>query len=235
MIVPLSVHHPIVPSGARYVIVPFTVPVDPGADEGRRLLQEELAKQQYQAAKPTPVDLATQALFGWLKGLLGARGDPAPTVLLVLALVVVVALVVVALLLFGLPRLNRRSGVAGESLFGDADRRSAAKLRAAARAAFAAGDWSLAVLERFRAVARGLDERTLVAVFPGTTATGFARSAAAVLPVERDALVAAAGSFDGVRYAGRPASREEAEAVTALDERVAAAHPTPPAVPVAVA
>jgi hypothetical protein len=206
------------------IAAPLAVPVTPDGGEARQLLLDELAKSPYQAAKPSFFDLAAQAFLQWFQSLFSARGSAAPPVLLVLALLVVVALVVVALLVFGVPRANRRSRVAG-SLFGDDDRRSAADLRRAAAAALASGDLDTAVLERFRASARGLDERTLVSVFPGTTASGFAGRAGATFPAERAALAAAAGVFDAVRYAGRAATRAEAESMAALDERLVAARP----------
>jgi hypothetical protein len=208
-------------------IAPLAVPVQPDGDEARRWLLDELAKQPYQASRPTPVDLAAQAFFDWLNGLFRLQGD-ASTVLLVVALVVVASLVVIALLLFGVPRANRRSRGAGAGLFGDDDRRTPDELRAAARAAAAAGDFALAVLERYRAIARDLDERTLVEVFPGTTALGFARAAALVFPAEATELRAAAAVFDGIRYAGRAGQRDQAERVAALDDRLAAARPRLP-------
>jgi hypothetical protein len=165
-----------------------------------------------------------QAVLQWFQSLFTSKTSVAPPVLLVAALVVVVALLVVALVLFGVPRLNRRSRMA-TGLFGDDDRRTADELRRSAAAASAAGDWSTAVLERFRGLARGLDERTVLTVFPGTTATGFARRAAQAFPDRQPELDAAAAVFDDVRYAGRAAKRAEAEAVAALDDRLAAAHP----------
>jgi hypothetical protein len=204
--------------------LPATVPVQPGGDQARQWLVQELTKAPYQAAKPTPFDIVAQAVFEWFKSLFTSKTSVAPPVLLVAALVVVVALIVVALVLFGVPRLNRRSGV-GAGLFGEDDRRTADELRRSSAAAFAGGDWSTAVLERFRGLARGLDERTVLTVFPGTTASGFARRAAEAFPADQRELQAAAAVFDDVRYAGRAATRAEAEAVAALDERLAAARP----------
>jgi hypothetical protein len=208
--------------------LPVAVPVQPDGDEARRWLLDELAKQPYQASRPTPIDLLAQAFFDWLGGLFRNQGDPTPTVLLVVAVTVVVALVVVALLLFGIPRANRRSRGPAAGLFGEDDRRTAAELRAAARAASAAGDHSLAVLERYRALARDLDERTLVALFPGTTADAFARQASGIFPAEAAELAAAADAFDGIRYAGRAGTREQADRVAGLDDRIATARPRLP-------
>jgi hypothetical protein len=205
------------------IALPAAVPVEPDAGTARRWLLDELAKPAYAAAQPTPFDRAVQAFLTWFTGLFDVRGSSTPPVLLAIAIAVVVAVLVVALLLFGLPRINRRSTVG--ALFGDDDRRSAEEMRRAAEAALAQGDFSLAVLERFRALARGLDERTLVAVFPGTTASAFATGAARAFPSEHGELRAAAELFDGVRYADDVATREDALSVFALDDRLAAARP----------
>ena len=204
--------------------LPAAVPVQPDGHTAQQWLVQELQKAPYQDAKPTLFDIVSQAVLQWFQSLFTQKNSVAPPVLLVAALIVVVALIVVALLLFGVPRLNRRSRVAG-TLFGDDDRRSADELRRSAAAALAAGDWSAAVLERFRGLARGLDERTVLTVFPGTTATGFADRAARAFPDERQALAAAATVFDDVRYADRAATRGEAETVAGLDERLMAARP----------
>jgi len=205
------------------IALPAAAPLVPDGDRARTLLQDELAKQEYAAAQPSLFDRIASGFLDWFTGLFDASRSGAPPVLLTVALIVLVVAVIVALLLFGLPRINRRS--TASALFGEDDRRTADELRRAAEAAMGRGDLRLAVLERFRALARSLDERTLVQVFPGTTATAFSRAAAGRFPDERAALAAAAALFDGVRYDDRPANQQEAESVRALDERLAAARP----------
>ena len=205
------------------IVPPSVVPLVPDGDRARSLLQDELAKQEYAAAQPSLFDRIASGFLDWFTGLFDADRSGAPPVLLTVALIVLVVVVVVALLLFGLPRINRRSSAA--ALFGEDDRRTADELRRAAQAALTRGDFQLAVLERFRALARSLDERTLVQVFPGTTAVAFARAAAGRFEDERQRLAAAAALFDGVRYDDRPATREDAASVGALDDRLAAARP----------
>ena len=205
------------------IVLPAAVPVQPDAGTARRWLLDELAKPAYAAAEPTPTDRAVQAFLTWFAALFDVKGSNTPPLVLAIAIAIVVVVLVVALLLFGLPRRNRRSAVG--SLFGADDRRSAEEMRRAAEAAMARGDWSLAVLERFRALARGLDERTLVAVFPGTTASAFAAGAARTFPAEHGELKVAAELFDGVRYADDAATREDALSIFALDDRLAAARP----------
>lgn len=206
------------------LVLPFDVPVDPDADEARDLLIEELGKSQYQAARPTLFDQLAQAVWDWLTSLdfAGLEGPPAFGLLVVLILVA--AAIVVGILIFGIPRLNRRSTAAG-SLFGEHDDRDADAMRRDARAAAVAGDWSTAIAEMFRAVARGLAERTVLTVTPGTTASGFAARASEAFPTLGEEFAASARSFDEVRYLGRSGTREQYEQVAALDERARALKP----------
>jgi hypothetical protein len=199
-------------------------PLDPDAPEARRWLEDELTGPEYQAAKPSPFDIAMQAIRDWFISLFeGATGLPGPVLTLLLVLLVV-TLVVVGLLVFGLPRLRRRRRGA-VPLFDDRDVRDLETLRRAATAAASAGDWPLAIEERFRAVVRGLVEREVVTVHPGTTARGFADAAARSFPDLAADLRDAASGFDGVRYLGGAGSPEEYARVTELERRVADARP----------
>lgn len=199
-------------------------PLDPDAPEARRWLEDELAKPEYQSAQPNAFDLAMQAIRDWFVSLFeGATGIPGP--LLTLIVVVVVALVViVGLLVFGLPRLRRRQR-ATTPLFDDADRRDLETLRKAAVAAAAAGDWPLAIEERFRALARGMVERDLIRVHPGTTARGLAYAATSPFPGHETALLGAADDFDAVRYLGGSGTRERYDVLTELEQAIAATAP----------
>lgn len=208
------------------VVIPHgDAPVDPDAPEARRWLQDELSKPEYRSAEPNAFDLAMQAIRDWIASLFeGATGLPGP-LLALFAVIAVAVLVVIGLLVFGLPRLRRRRTPAAP-LFDDADRRGLATLRRAATAAAAAGDWPLAIEERFRALARGLVERDLIRVHPGTTARGVADAAAAPFPDHAPALREAATDFDAVRYLGRAGSRERYEALTVLERTLSDQAPT---------
>ena len=211
--------------------LPLDVPVDPDAPEAREWLLDELSKQPYQEAQPTLLDRLAQQILQWLadvidwllgNGAAGPRTDVPVWLLAVLIPVVVILLV--AFLLYGLPRLNRRSSVTG-ALFGDDDARDAVSMRRAAERAAAAGDYTTAIAELFRSIARGLAERTLVTTFPGTTAREFARRAAIVFPAEADALAGAALDFDGVRYLDRTGTPEQWAEMVALEQRLRSARP----------
>ncbi|HWM35317.1 MAG TPA: DUF4129 domain-containing protein [Pseudolysinimonas sp.] len=210
---------------------PFDVPVDPDAPEAREWLADELSKAPYQSAKPTFIDVLAQQIFGWfddlvdwLSGAGGAPGAGGPPFWILAVLIPVAVIAVLAFLVYGVPRLNRRSRVTG-TLFGEDDIRDAAALRRAAQTAADAGDYTTAVAELFRALARSLAERSLVHTDPGTTASAFAGRAATVFPAEADALRAGARDFDAVRYLGHPGTREQWDALRALEARVRSARP----------
>lgn len=205
-------------------LLPVDVPVDPDAAEAREWVLRELSDAKYREAQPSWFDRLVQQFWEWLNSLVFPAGGAISPVGILILLAIVGGIVALAFLVFGLPRLNRRSRVSG-SLFGDDDDRDAAALRRASEQAAAASDWSTAIVERFRAIARDLSDRTIVTVSPGTTAHDFAVRAAAAFPGEQEPLPASARTFDEVRYLGGGGSREQYEALVALDGRLRAARP----------
>ena len=202
----------------------LSIPVDPDRPGARRLLADELAKQEYQAAKPTWFDQLLGGIGDWLDSLQfgGSQGPPAFGMLVLL--IVGGVLLIIAFLVFGLPRLNRRSSVTG-SLFGEDDARTAAQIRSAGEAAAARGDYAVAIAEMYRSIARGLDERTVLSTSPGTTAHDFATRASTVFPTRTDELAASASAFDDVRYLGGAGTREQYELVERLERALRTAKP----------
>lgn len=207
------------------------VPVDPGADQAREWLAEELSKTKYQEAAPAEgpswIDDFLNAVQDFLNSLGGRETVPFWVVLLI---VVLIGVVVLAFLVFGVPKLRARSAVVAEELFEADDLRDAEAMRRDADAAARAGEWARATAERFRAIARSLHERTLVSTTPGSTAHDVARRAARVLPEHLDALAAAADDFDAVRYLGASGDREQYERMVGLDRSLQAARPQTTAV-----
>ncbi|MBC7441808.1 MAG: DUF4129 domain-containing protein [Ramlibacter sp.] len=201
------------------------IPVDPDAPEAQRWLREELAKAPYQAARPTWFDRVSSAVLDWFGSLSAPSGDGLTGWIPLIVTVVLAAVVVAALLIFGLPRLNRRSRLPAD-LFGVDDRRSAADLRRAALGAAANREWSLASAEMFRALARGLSERTILVAVPGTTAHSFAAQAAEAFPGEQGRLAEAAETFDGVRYLGEAGTEARFLALAALESDLRSARPS---------
>jgi len=201
-------------------------PLTPDAGQGQSWLGDELSKPEYAQAKPTPIDELGRAIADWFQGLLSGTGSTPPIVGILIVLGVLVVALVIVFLITGLPHADRRLRAVG-ALFGESEGRSAAELRADAAAAAGREDWPTAIAERYRAAARGLDERGLVVSLPGTTAHDFARRAAERFPDEAGALDAAADAFDRVRYLGEPGSRAQYETVAALDDRLQAASAIP--------
>jgi hypothetical protein len=204
--------------------VGFDVPVDPDAPVAQRWLVDELSRPVYQTAKPTLFDTVAKAISDWLDSLqVGTvQGPPALAIGFVITLVVIG--LVVAFLVFGLPRLNRSSAVAG-SLFGEDDARDAALIREAAETAARAGDYSTAVIEMFRSIARGLAERTIVSTTPGTTAKDFAARAGVAFPALATHLVDSSTAFDDVRYLGRDGTAGQYGSIAALERDLRSARP----------
>ena len=210
--------------GSRAVVVGAALvaatepPVRPDGPTARRWAQQELLDPVYHQQESLLSRLLTwlRQLFAGIHGV----GMP-PRGALLVAAGVVVLVVVVALWVTGPVRRSRRS--APEAVLAAADRRTAAELRAAAEAAAAAGDYSKAVAERFRAIARDLEDRAVLDERPGRTADEVARDAGDVLRGVAADLARAGRLFDDVVYGGRPALRADDDQLRAVDTAVRAA------------
>ncbi|MCU1524995.1 MAG: hypothetical protein JWO18_1889 [Microbacteriaceae bacterium] len=203
---------------------PFDVPVDPDAHQAQDWIVTELSKPEYQAAQPTWFDRLSSAFWNWLSSLTFGTGPATQVPVLLIALGVIVAALVGAFFIFGPPRRGRRSTVTGV-LFGEDDRRNAADIRRAAEDAASRGEWTTAIEEMFRSIARGLAERTIVTTNPGSTAQDFAARAAVRLPAFADALASAAAAFDEVRYLGRDGQEETYRRSASLESDLRSARP----------
>src|SRR5699024_1466294 len=101
-------------------------------------------------------------------------------------------------------------------VFGD-DVRSAAELRASADSLAGQGLWSQAVHDRFRAVLRSLEDRTLLDDRPGRTAHEASELAGLRLPTCAQDLHRAGRLFDDVCYGHLTATAEDDAWMRALD------------------
>ena len=208
-------------------IVPLDIPVDPDAEEARRWLEEELGRGDQPPAEPAEPPQWWIDFLNWLRDLFGGGDVQAPgqvadtggTVGVVIIVVLIVVALAIAFRIFGLPRLRKRSKVTGD-LFGDDDDRSAEQLRTAAEKAADAGDYTTAVVESFRSLARDLAERGFVLTFPGTTARDFAHRAADLFEGTHDRLIEAADVFDGVRYLAAVGTLEQWKRMSALEREL---------------
>ena len=219
----------------RLVRVPGTlhrvladVPVDPDAETARRWAESELADPIYHEQRES---LLTKAIR-WVLEQLTKVGDRASGLdLRTTTLVVVGALVlaaIVVLVVAGPGRRARRAGRGSTAVFVD-DVRSADELRASADAFAARGAGAEAVLDRFRAVLRSLEDRALLDPRPGRTAHEAAADGGRRLPACADDLRRAGLLFDDVCYGDAAASADDDAWLREVDLRVAAARPVSPA------
>lgn len=199
-------------------------PLDPDSDQATEWLINELSKAPYQAAKPTLFDRISQSFLEWLNSLTVGDGSAIPPLAFVALIAVAIIAIIATIIVYGIPRLNRKSRHE-VILFGETDHRTSAQLRDAAEKAAAQEDFTSAVANMFRATARGLSERTLVTMTPGTTAHGFAIRASKVLPELENELDRAADTFDLIRYGRTPATRAQYEQLRDLESRVRATTP----------
>lgn len=197
----------------------MSVPVEPDAPDARELLLDELSDPAYAESQPTWFDLLSQAVLDWLGSLRFGEGGAFSPLVLVILLVLGVIAVLTAILIYGLPRWRQRNRLDDE-LFGERDRRTARQLRRDAEKAASAGDWATAIAERYRAIARALDERTIVTTLPGTTGHGFASAAGRQFGEHAAALQRAADRFDEVRYLGQLGDAEGYAFVRELDDAI---------------
>lgn len=203
------------------------VPLEPDRDQARQWAVEELAKREYAEQRPGALSQLLDWILEQLDKLsgLGGPGQGTGTAFALVAGLVVV-LVAVAVLVTG--RVVRRARQADPAPVFDGTSGTARTHRGAADEAAARGDWRTAVVERFRAVVRELEERAVLVPQPGRTADEAAAEAARWLPGLGDPLRSAARLFDDVRYGDRPADAAGDAALRALDAQVVAARTVAP-------
>lgn len=205
--------------------LPRDVPVVPDADTARRWAADELADPVYHEGQSL-----LDRIIAWVMELVarifaGGQGEGAdPRVVGLVMLVVVVAVALVALWIAGPVRRSRRSAK-DRIVFDEADTRTAAQMRSASTTAAERLDWHTAVLERFRAIVRSLEERTLLEERAGRTAHEVAVDAGSALPDHRAALLDASLVFDEVCYGDAEGSEPEYRALADLDEAILATRP----------
>ncbi|MGN6443725.1 MAG: DUF4129 domain-containing protein [Arthrobacter sp.] len=199
-------------------------PVLPDSAEARRWAVEELAKPEYRDAAPSWLDTLWRNFLDWLQSLGGSSGDPAGVPSPVIALVIVA--IIAAAIILARPRLNARARKARDVFESEASM-SATDYRNRADAAAAAGKWGDAVVDRFRAVVRSAEDRTVLDPQPGRTADEAARALSIPFSTESGRLLRAAAVFDGVRYGNRAAGRADYQEMTGLDSALDAMKPVP--------
>lgn len=193
-------------------------PLDPTPEEARSLLRRELIAPDYHDQ-----DLL-QRLLTWLgrlvdRGVASASGAPPLQTLAVM--VVAVALAAGLVLLLSRARRTSRAADRGRGVLTD-EAVSAADLRARALRALDERRHEDALVDAFRALALRQVERGRLDDAPGATAHEVALALAAEHPHLRGRVDTSADLFDSVLYGDRGATREQALAVLALDDDLAA-------------
>lgn len=209
--------------GDLLAAAPGEVPIEPDGPTGRRWAREELSDPIY-SEQPSLLDRLIEWVLDQLDRLSGAAaGLDVRTAVIVLGSLLLLA-AVIALVVTGPVRRARASRAGSAEVFGD-DTRSTAELRASADRLAGEGRWSEAVLDRFRAVLRSLEDRALLDDRPGRTAHEATDEAAARLPACRTDLVRAGRLFDDVCYGHQGATADDDAWLRELDQRVGATRP----------
>ena len=190
--------------------------IDIDRDAAHEAAQRELGKPIY------PKPSLTERLMNWLEQLLYKLTDASASIpggwltITVLAVLLVVAIVVAIRIARRTMRTNRGGEIA---LFSEHEL-SAAEHRATAEQYAAVGNWSAAIRHRLRAVARGLEESSVLDPVPGRTATELARDAGRAIPPLSGELRSAADAFNDVTYGERPGTEAAYRMIADLDDHL---------------
>lgn len=212
---------------SHLVVLPARL--DPGNDEARTWLRDELAKPAYRDTRD-PLQRLMDAIGKWLSDLLSGVHEPTNPLPTVVAVVIALALVALAVYTLRFVRRTRRAGGDGpEAVLGD-ERLTARQYRERAELALTEQRYGDCVLDALRAVASGAVERTLLEDAPSLTAHEIATRLGTPFPDQAQELRDAADRFDAVAYGEQDATRSEAERLLALDRALAVARPFRPQV-----
>jgi hypothetical protein len=189
-------------------------PLDPSGSEARSKLRRELLHPEYHQQN------LFQRVLNWLIRKIGTgldQASQAPPLSTFMAMLIFVALALALAWLISRARHtaraqdDRRAVLTEEVVTAD-------ELRARAEAALEAGRFEEAVVEGFRAVAVRQVERGRLPDTPGATAHEVADALAREYVAMADRVHQSARLFDEVLYGDRPATREQAGSVLALDD-----------------
>lgn len=190
--------------------------IDIDRESAAEAAQRELAKPIYE--HPSPFD----RLINWIiehLDYLEFRASELPGgwfTILVTTLIVIAAVV----LLIRLARRAVRTKGGGDFGLFESGELTATEHRAAAERAAAQGDWASAIRHRLRAVARQLEERTILTPVPGRTANELAADAGRELPSLAEEFRSSAEIFNDVSYGERPGTEKSYRKIAELDDHI---------------
>lgn len=206
-------------------LLPLDIPIVLSRGEAQRRAAAELAEAKYGGIPDWVTNLMAgirHLIESLLQLLPVGTGSGGGLVVIIIAVLLVGAIAVIVWRV-GLPRLQRRTH---ESELALDSTKTPDSYRRQADAAAEAGDLRAAVGDRFRAIVRELEERTILDPRPARTASEVARSAARILTGHRESLDRCAALFGDVWYSDRVADqaaylemcRMDAELTQAADQ-----------------
>jgi hypothetical protein len=192
-----------------------------GRQAARELARRELSKSMYQPS-------VSQRILEWIarqfERLFSVINSNVPGGWWAMVSLLILAAIIVSVVLFQVRPGALRRAARGQPLAGHT--MSASDHRKVAEGHADGGDYSAAIIERVRAVAAELQERSVLPVRPGRTADEFAAEASLQMPVLAGHLADAARLFDDVRYGGRTGTSAGYERVRDLDNATHSARPS---------
>ena len=186
----------------------FAPPLVPDSDEAAEWAREELSRSVYSTG-PSFWEWLWAKFLELLEKITSLGSGLGPAFVPLIILTLVAAVIILALTLSGPIRRRRAAAGAPGAMWQDDDARSAAQLREADDSAATGGDFTLAVIEQFRATVRALEERGLLETTRGMTAMEVAGTAARVFPQRSEPLHRGARSFNEALYGNQPATHAQ--------------------------
>jgi hypothetical protein len=215
-------------AASAIVLHAYDIPILIGRAEARQRAEQELAKAKY-GGTPDWVTRALDRVSGlaerFIELLARLAGGPAGAGAginwgFLIAIALLLAAIAIVVWRVGLPRWRKRTtagAVEADPTVQPTDYRTRAEDQAAA------GDWRGAVRDRFRALVRELETRTILDVRPARTALETAAGAGRHLPALAGRLWAGAEEFNAVVYGEGTADEAAYRRMVALDDDVTAA------------
>jgi hypothetical protein len=194
-----------------------------GRDPAQRLARQELSKPVYhQTSIPQEI---LHAIEQFLQRLFGGASQETPGGWWTLVALAAVLAAVIAVILTRLGPLRASARRATPVREPGAKPLTARQYREAAAESAVQGDYSTAILQRFRAIAASCEERQVLPPYAGRTADELAAQASARFPGREAELGAAARLFDQIRYGDGAGTRDGYERLRDLDDALASLTP----------
>jgi hypothetical protein len=195
-----------------------SVPIDVDRDEARDAAIRELSDPVYRSAEPSWFDRATGWLLERINELLTGIGSVSPSGIIGLLVLIGLAVLLVVIIRRRIGKIARAQA-SPPGLFDDRTL-TADDHRRAAETAVSQGNLAVAILERFRAIVRELEQRGVLDEVSGRTVDEIATMAGHALPDSAADFRAAAAIFDDVVYGDRTATVDGYGQLVLLDNGI---------------